>query len=77
MKYNKEYLLIRIKNRCRKELHVEKGTVPHSEKGGKDHGFGLLTVQEAAKRLEGDMLCYTDQGQFILDVMVWIKGVQT
>ena len=34
------------------------------------HGFGLPTVRDAAKKLGGDMLCYTQEGNFVLDVMV-------
>lgn len=74
MRYNKDYLLMRIKNSCRADLHVEKGSIPGSGKGGKDHGFGLPTVKEASHRLDGDMLCYTEHGQFILDVMVRVKN---
>lgn len=70
MKYNKDYLIIRIKNRCRGALHIEKGEIPPTDKKGKDHGFGLITIQEAAKRLDGDMFCYTEKGNFILDVML-------
>lgn len=70
MKYSRAYLLIRIRNRCREDLHVERGTMPSTEKEGKDHGFGLLTIREAAERLEGEMFCYTDNGNFVLDVMV-------
>lgn len=70
MKYNRNYLLIRIRNRCREDLHVEKGTVPATDKTGHDHGFGLATVEEAAKRLKGEMCCYTENGNFVLDVMV-------
>lgn len=70
MKYNRDYLLIRIKNRCRDGLHVEKGTIPPTDKKGQDHGFGLVTVQEAAQSLDGVMFCYTENGSFILDVMV-------
>ncbi len=70
MKYSKDYLIIRIKNRCQDGFHVEKGTIPATRKAGKDHGFGLLTVQEAAERLNGGMFCYTENGSFILDVMV-------
>ena len=62
--------MIRMKNRCRDDLSVEKGTLPASEKAGFDHGFGLATVREAAKRLDGDMLCYTEEGSFVLDVIV-------
>jgi len=70
MKYNKKYLTIRIQNRCRNDLHVEKGKIPATDKAGDDHGFGLVTVQEAAGRLGGDMLCYTEDGSFVLDVMI-------
>lgn len=73
MKRNRNYLLIRIRNRCRDGLHVEKGTVPATDKEGHDHGFGLATVQEAAKRLDGEMFCYTDSGNFVLDVMMRAK----
>lgn len=74
MKYKKAYLLIRIRNRCSGDLCVESGTVPPTGKVGHDHGFGLPTIQEAAKRLEGDMCCYTLDGYFVLDVMLRLKG---
>lgn len=70
MKYSKNYLLIRIRNRCRDDLYVEKGSIPVTNKEGHDHGFGLVTIQEAAEKLGGEMLCYTEDGNFILDVMV-------
>lgn len=70
MKYSRDYLLIRIRNRCQEDLCVERGTIPATGKEGMDHGFGLLTVQEAAERLDGEMFCYTEQGNFVLDVMV-------
>ncbi len=70
MKYNRDYLLIRIKNRCRDDMHVEKGTIPATDKEGHEHGFGLAAVQEAAQSLDGGMFCYTENGNFILDVMV-------
>lgn len=70
MKYNRNYLLIRIRNRCRADLYVERGTLPVTSKAGYDHGFGLGTVQEAAARLDGEMFCYTENENFVLDVMV-------
>lgn len=70
IKYNRNYLLIRIKNKCRDGLYVEQGTIPASDKEGRDHGFGLATVKEAAERLDGESFCYTENGSFILDVMV-------
>ncbi|MBS7007067.1 MAG: GHKL domain-containing protein [Anaerostipes sp.] len=70
MKYNREYLLIRIKNKCRSDLYVERGTIPATGKEGGGHGYGLATVKEAAERLDGDMFCYASSGMFILDVLV-------
>lgn len=70
MRYHKEYLLIRIKNRCRDDLYVERGTIVPTDKKERGHGFGLPAIQETAQRLAGDMFCYTENGYFILDVMV-------
>lgn len=70
MKYSKDYLITRIRNCCRENFYVEKGMVPATEKEGTDHGFELPTVQEAARHLGGAMLCYTENGNFVLDVMV-------
>lgn len=70
MKYNRNYLLIRIRNRCRDGLQVERGVTPATDKTGQDHGFGLATIREAAERLDGESVCYTEDGNFVLDVMV-------
>lgn len=73
MKYSRDYLIIRIKNKCRSDLFVEKGTIPKTTKKVSGHGFGLSNIKEAAERLDGDMFAYTDNGNFVLDVMVRIK----
>lgn len=70
MGYNGNYLLIRIRNKCRDDLHVVQGEIPATDKEGQDHGFGLDTIKEEAGRLDGEMFCYTEDGYFILDVMV-------
>lgn len=70
MKYSRNYLIIRIRNRCREGLSVEKGSLPSTDKEEAGHGFGLLTVQETAHRLDGEMFCYTEKGDFVLDVMI-------
>lgn len=74
MKYKKKNLIICVKNSCRDDLHVEKGTIPQTDKEGCDHGFGLPTIMEAAERLSGDMMCYTKDGSFILEVMIRIQN---
>lgn len=70
MRYNKNYLLIRIRNRCRDDLYVEQGEMPATDMEGKDHGFGLATIKEVAERLDGESFCYTENGNFVLNVMV-------
>ncbi len=75
MKYKKDYLIFRIKNRCHEELVVEKGTIPPTMKKGQEHGYGLQSIKETAESLGGDMLCYTENNNFVLDVMVRVKGI--
>lgn len=77
MRYNRDYLLIRIRNKCRDDLYVEQGEIPATDKTGQDHGFGLATVKEAAERLDGESFCYTEDGYFILDVMVPCRAFST
>lgn len=72
MRYHREYLLIRIKNRCMDSLHVAWGEEVPTSKTEPGHGFGLPAIREAAERLDGDMCCYTENGYFLLDVMVKI-----
>lgn len=70
IRYNRNYLLIRIRNKCRDDLYVAQGELPVTDKKGQNHGFGLVTIKEAAERLDGQIFCYTEDGDFILDVMV-------
>ena len=70
MRYHRDYLLIRIRNRCQEDLYVKRGETVPTSKTEKGHGFGLSAIQEAANRLDGDMVCYTEDGWFMLDVMV-------
>lgn len=73
MWYHRDYLLVRIKNRCPDSLHVERGETLQTSKKEKGHGFGLLSIREAVERLDGDMVCYTENGYFMLDVMVRVR----
>ncbi len=73
MKYSRDCLIIRIRNNCRKDLSVEKGVIPESNKKETGHGFGLSTIKEVAERLDGEMFAYTGSGTFVLDVIVRTK----
>ncbi|MDO4276430.1 MAG: GHKL domain-containing protein [Eubacteriales bacterium] len=64
------YLLMRIKNRCDNKFTVEKGTYPHTSKPNPGHGYGLTTICRTAESLGGNATCYTENGFFILDVMI-------
>lgn len=77
MQYHRDYLLIRIKNRCPDDLYVERGTIVPSSKTERGHGFGLPAIQEEAQRLSGDMACYAENGYFILDVMIKTEDMTT
>lgn len=70
MQYNRNHLLIRIKNRCREGRYVEQGKLPETDKEGQGHGYGLRSIKEDVERLSGDMVCYTENGYFVLDVMI-------
>ncbi len=74
MKYNKDYLIFRLKNRCREGLSIEKGTIPPTSKKDKGHGYGLGSIKETAEALGGDMICYTENHHFVMDVMILVKG---
>lgn len=76
MNYNRNHLTIRIKNRCREDLHVDKGKIPSTDKAEPGHGFGLPTIQTAAGRLGGDIMCYTEKGDFVLEVMVSCQSLK-
>ena len=56
MRSRGDWLIIRIKNRCREDLHVGKGTFPFTYKTGPLHGFGLMTLVDAAERLGGVLI---------------------
>lgn len=77
MVYNKNHLIIRLKNSCSSDLYVEKGTLPGTSKRGADHGFGLSTMLESAQKIGGDLMCYTEEGSFIVDVLVPIKYLKS
>ena len=72
MKYNRNYLLIRVRNRCRNDLRMERWgdrecPWDQEENGGE---FGLAMVKEMVGQLGGDMFYYIENGDFVLDVMI-------
>lgn len=70
LRYKGAYLLLRVRNRCTHGLIVERGSFPSTTKREAGHGFGLTTIRATAEKLGGNAICYTEDGNFILDVML-------
>ena len=70
------YLLLRVKNRCAPGLKVSRGERPATSKEGPEHGHGLATIWDMAKRLGGSAACYTENGFFVLEVAVKSAGAK-
>lgn len=60
----KKYLLIHMKNEYEKEIIFDSDTgLPVSQKG-KDHGFGMQSVQTFSDKIGGNLGCYCEDGMF-------------
>lgn len=59
--------LLRVSNRVDGEVETENG-LPVSGKEGKEHGYGLSNIRQAAVRRGGNMECRVESGYFVLDV---------
>ncbi len=65
-----DYVLLRVRNTCAPELVVERGCLPPTTKTELGHGYGLETICQTASSLGGNAVCYTENGYFVLDVLV-------
>jgi len=59
--------LLRISNPFHGEVKTEKG-LPVTTKQGKEHGYGLSNIRQAAERRDGSMEYRIEDGYFVLDV---------
>lgn len=59
--------LLRISNRYDGAISKAEG-LPVTKRAGREHGYGLSNIQQAAQRLGGSMECRTENGYFVLDV---------
>ena len=59
--------LLRVSNRFDRQLTMEHD-LPVSTKGGKEHGYGLSNIRQAARRRNGDISYCVQNGYFVLDV---------
>lgn len=62
-----DLFLLRVSNRFDGQLTVADG-LPVSAKEGKEHGYGLSNIRQAAGRRNGSMQYRVQDGYFILDV---------
>lgn len=60
----KNYLLIHMKNEYEKEVLFDPETGLPVSLRGKDHGFGMQSVQAFADKIGGDLCCYCEDGMF-------------
>lgn len=65
--------LLRVSNRFDGEVEMENG-LPVSGKEGKEHGYGLSNIRQAAVRRDGNMECRVESGYFVLDVTLPVLG---
>jgi hypothetical protein len=68
VKTNQSLLLFRITNRFDGEQDIIDGEFPHSTKNGTGHGYGLLSIRDAAESLGGFAECKGEADMFVLDV---------
>ncbi len=59
--------LLRISNPFHGSLQTENG-LPVTTRHGKEHGYGLSNIRQAAERRGGSMECHMEEGYFMLDV---------
>jgi len=59
--------LLRVSNPFRGDVKIDDG-LPVTTKSGKEHGYGLSNIRQAAQRRGGSMEYHIQNGYFVLDV---------
>ena len=66
----KGFVSIRLENRCRDSLHVEKG-LPRTTKAEKGlHGYGLKSIQATVEKYGGSVTVHAEGGWFELRILI-------
>ena len=66
----KGFVSIRLENRCRDSLHVEKG-LPRTTKAEKGlHGYGLKSIQATVEKYGGSVTVHAESGWFELRILI-------
>jgi sensor histidine kinase regulating citrate/malate metabolism len=69
IKMKQNHFLLRITNRFDGELMMHCG-IPRSTKENAGHGYGLVSIRDAAESSGGFMVCKSENDIFILDVAI-------
>lgn len=72
VKCSRNCLMIRIKNRCTNNQPEKKHPVLRTGRKEKGCGLGLTGIQKIVEKQNGVMLCYSENDNFVLDVLIKI-----
>lgn len=65
-----EYFSCEVKNSKKNEIHVEKGRYKTGKEDDKEHGMGILNVQEVVKRYHGTMEISYTETEFCVVILI-------
>ena len=66
----KGFVSIRLENRCRESLYVDKG-LPRTTKRDKGlHGYGLKSIQATVEKYGGSVTVHAENGWFELRILI-------
>ncbi len=66
----KGFVSIRLENRCKETMHIEKG-MPSTTKAEKGlHGYGLKSIQATVEKYGGSVTVHAENGWFELRILI-------
>ena len=66
----KGFVSIRLENRCKETMHIEKG-LPSTTKAEKGlHGYGLKSIQATVAKYGGSVTVHAENGWFELRILI-------
>ena len=66
----KQFLLLQVENYCPEDLEYQGGLPVTTKKDRANHGFGLKSIQQTAKKYGGTTTVGTEDGWFVLKVLI-------
>lgn len=74
MRHIHHFLVIRVANPCGAEPVRRRGLFATSKGDGLRHGWGLRSVQRAARRYDGSLSCEVEEGRFVATVILFFRN---